>query len=307
VTARTIIVGIDTGGTFTDLVMVADGRLRVHKVPSTPDDPTRAVVTGLKAMLESDAGRESRHPKLDLVTYSSTVATNALLERKGARVLLITNAGFEDLVEIGRQNRSELYALAPERPEPLVPRAMRLGVAERTHYDGTIARALGAGELRRVRSAAARSRADSIAVCLLHSYANAASERRLARALAPLGLPLSVSHRILAEYREFERLSTTVVNAYVAPRMSSHLARLERSLGSARLRVMQSNGSAITHAGHRHPYGRRGRGLDRRGGRRRIAQGRTRERGRGSGAGLLWARRSADGDRREPGRGAAGP
>ncbi len=244
-TARIIIVGIDTGGTFTDLVMVAEGRLRVRKVLSTPDDPARAVVTGLKAMLEGDADDGAVRRKLDLVTYSSTVATNALLERKGARVLLVTNSGFEDLIEIGRQNRSELYALAPERPEPLVARGMRLGVAERTHYDGEIARALSAGELRRMRGAAARARADSIAVCLLHSYANAASERRLARALAPLGLPLSVSHRILPEYREFERLSTTVVNAYVAPRMSSHLARLERSLGSARLHVMQSNGSAI--------------------------------------------------------------
>ena len=181
----------------------------------------------------------------DLVTYSSTVATNALLERKGARVLLLTNAGFEDLIEIGRQNRSDLYSLAPERPEPLVARAMRLGVAERTYFDGKVALRLTAAELKRVRRAAASSHADSIAICLLHSYANPASEQRLARALTPLGLPLSVSHRILAEYREFERLSTTVVNAYVAPRMSSHLGRLERDLRAARLRVMQSNGSAI--------------------------------------------------------------
>ena len=181
----------------------------------------------------------------DLVTYSSTVATNALLERKGARVLLLTNAGFEDLIEIGRQNRSDLYSLAPERPEPLVARTMRLGVAERTYFDGKLALGLTAAELNRVCRAAASSRADSIAICLLHSYANPASERRLARALTPLGLPLSVSHRILAEYREFERLSTTVVNAYVAPRMSSHLGRLERDLRAARLRVMQSNGSAI--------------------------------------------------------------
>ncbi|MGA8057648.1 MAG: hydantoinase/oxoprolinase family protein, partial [Candidatus Binataceae bacterium] len=135
--------------------------------------------------------------------------------------------------------------LAPERPEPLVARTMRLGVAERTYFDGKLALGLTAAELNRVCRAAASSRADSIAICLLHSYANPASERRLARALTPLGLPLSVSHRILAEYREFERLSTTVVNAYVAPRMSSHLGRLERGLRAARLRVMQSNGSAI--------------------------------------------------------------
>jgi N-methylhydantoinase A/oxoprolinase/acetone carboxylase beta subunit len=243
--ANTIIIGIDTGGTFTDLVAIVGGRLRVHKVLSTPDDPARAVVAGLKAMLEGAPPGPHRNLLPDLVTYSSTVATNALLEHKGARVLLLTNAGFEDLIEIGRQNRSDLYALAPERPQPLVPRTMRLGVAERTHFDGSVALGLTSAELNRVRRAAASSRADSITVCLLHSYANGASERRLARALAPLGLPLSISHRILAEYREFERLSTTVVNAYVAPRMSSHLERLERDLGASRLHVMQSNGSAI--------------------------------------------------------------
>ena len=243
--ATTVIVGIDTGGTFTDLVAIAGSRLLVHKVLSTPDDPARAVIAGLKAMLESTRGGTRGDPLPDLLTYSSTVATNALLERKGARVLLLTNAGFEDLVEIGRQNRSELYSLAPERPEPLVARMMRLGVAERTYFDGKVALALSAAELKRVRRAAASRRADSIAICLLHSYANPASEQRLARALRPMGLPLSVSHRILAEYREFERLSTTVVNAYVAPRMSSHLGRLERDLRAARLRVMQSNGSAI--------------------------------------------------------------
>jgi N-methylhydantoinase A/oxoprolinase/acetone carboxylase beta subunit len=241
--ATTVVIGIDTGGTFTDLVAIANGQLRVHKVLSTPDDPARAVITGLKALLEGATQGRDSHP--DLVTYSSTVATNALLERKGARVLLLTNAGFEDVIEIGRQNRSELYSLAPERPQPLVARAMRLGVAERTHFDGKVALPLTAAELNRLRRAAASSRADSIAVCLLHSYANGASERRLARALTPVGLPLSISHRILAEYREFERLSTTVVNAYVAPRMSSHLGRLERDLHAARLRVMQSNGSAI--------------------------------------------------------------
>jgi N-methylhydantoinase A/oxoprolinase/acetone carboxylase beta subunit len=243
--ATTVVIGIDTGGTFTDLVAIAGGRLRVHKVLSTPDDPARAVIVGLKAMLEGAPNGPNRDLLPDLVTYSSTVATNALLEHKGARVLLVTNAGFEDLIEIGRQNRSDLYSLAPERPEPLVARTMRLGIAERTYFDGKVALSLTGAELNRVRRAAASSHADSIAICLLHSYANPASEQRLARALSPLGLPLSVSHRILAEYREFERLSTTVVNAYVAPRMSSHLGHLERDLRAARLRVMQSNGSAI--------------------------------------------------------------
>jgi N-methylhydantoinase A/oxoprolinase/acetone carboxylase beta subunit len=232
-----IVVGIDTGGTFTDLVAVVAGKLRVHKVLSTPADPARAVFEGMSAMLGGDAP--------DLVTYSSTVATNALLERKGARVAIVTNAGFEDLIEIGRQNRDDLYALAPSRPEPLVSRAMRLAVDERTLFDGSVARPLTRRELARVVRAARSSGADAFAICLLHSYANPRSERALARALAPLRRPLSISHRILAEYREYERFSTTVVNAYVAPRMSTHLGSLERSMAGSRLRIMQSNGSAI--------------------------------------------------------------
>jgi N-methylhydantoinase A len=231
-----ILVGIDTGGTFTDLVAVIGGKLRVHKVLSTPGDPARAVRDGMRALLGA------KHA--ELVTYSSTVATNALLERKGARVALVTNAGFQDVIEIGRQNRDDLYALCPSRPEPLVARALRLGVAERTLFDGTIARALTRAELARVRRVVGRSGAESLAVCLLHSYANPHGEEAIARALAPLGRPLSVSHRLVAEYREYERFSTAVVNAYIAPRMSAHLAYLQRDLAARHLRIMQSNGSA---------------------------------------------------------------
>ncbi len=232
-----ILAGIDTGGTFTDLVAIADGQLLVHKVPSTPDDPARAVMTGLAEML-GDAAPE-------LLTYSSTVATNALLEGKGARVALFTNAGFEDLIEIGRQNRTDLYALSPSRPAPLVTRAMRHGVAERTLFDGSELKPLSRAELSRIVAAARRSRADAFAVCLLHSYANPSAEDAITRALEPLGKPVSVSHRILSEYREYERLSTAVVNAYVAPTMASHLENLRRKLARTRLRVMQSNGQAV--------------------------------------------------------------
>ena len=233
---RTATVGIDTGGTFTDLIAVVDGVVRIHKLPSTPDDPARAVLNGLREMLAGLAP--------GLVTYSSTVATNALLERKGARVAIVTNAGFEDLIEIGRQNRADLYALAPSRPEPLVPRARRIGVRERTLFDGSSQVALSRGEISRVVRAAKQSGAQSIAICLLHSYANPRAEDALARALGKLELPLSVSHRLLAEYREYERFSTAVVNAYVAPKMASHLENLERNLAHSRLRIMQSNGSA---------------------------------------------------------------
>jgi len=238
-TGSRILVGIDTGGTFTDLVAIVGSEIRVHKVLSTPSDPADAVTRGLREMLGS-AGATP-----ESVTYSSTVATNALLEKKGARVALFTNAGFEDLIEIGRQNRDDLYALAPSRPEPLVARAMRFGVAERTLFDGSISKPLTSGELARIRRLAARCDADAFAICLLHSYANPKGEESIARAIAPLGRPLSVSHRILAEYREYERFSTAVVNAYVAPRMSLHLKNLQTRLESARLRVMQSNGSAI--------------------------------------------------------------
>lgn len=231
-----IAVGIDTGGTFTDLIAIVDGALRVHKVPSTPDDPARAVLKGLREMLPDTWP--------SLVTYSSTVATNALLERKGARVTILTNAGFEDLIEIGRQNRDDLYALAPSRPEPLVPRMRRIGVHERTLYDGRSLTKLSRREIARVANLARRSGADSFAVCLLHSYANPRAEEGLARALAALRRPLSVSHRLLSEYREYERFSTAVVNAYVAPKMASHLENLRRNLRGARLRIMQSNGSA---------------------------------------------------------------
>jgi N-methylhydantoinase A len=230
-------VGVDTGGTFTDLVVMAGGEIRVHKLLSTPQDPAQAVLAGIRALLKESTP--------DSVTYSSTVATNALLEKKGARVGLFVDAGFEDLIEIGRQNRSQLYALAPSRPEPLVARDMRFGVGGRTYFDGTLASPLDEEALAQICETAQRSGAEAIAVCLLHSYANPESEEAIARAVEPLGLPLSISHRILPEYREYERLSTTVINAYVAPRMVAHLGHLERQFEGVHLRVMQSNGSAI--------------------------------------------------------------
>ncbi|MGH7813543.1 MAG: hydantoinase/oxoprolinase family protein [Candidatus Binataceae bacterium] len=236
-TVRAAIAGVDTGGTFTDLAAIVDGEIRVHKVLSTPVDPALAVMRGIAELL--------RGVPLSAVTYGSTVATNALLEKKGACVALFTNAGFEDLIEIGRQNRADLYALVPSRPVPLVSRAMRFGVKERTLYDGTIATRLGRADLAQIRRIAARSGAESFAICLLHSYANPAGEEAIARALAPLKRPVSVSHRLVAEYREYERFSTAAVNAYVAPRMAAHLGNLERRLRGARLRVMQSGGGAI--------------------------------------------------------------
>src|SRR5260370_2113836 len=150
--SHALVVGIDTGGTFTDLVALIDGDIRVHKVLSTPDDPAEAVIAGLRALLEDMAPTA--------VTYSSTVATNALLEKKGARVALFTDSGFEALMEIGRQNRSELYALAPSRPQTLIPRAMRFGVGGPTHVHGQVAVPRQPDELARIRQLAQRNRAE---------------------------------------------------------------------------------------------------------------------------------------------------
>jgi len=176
--------------------------------------------------------------------YGSTVATNALLERRGARVVLLTTAGFEDVLEIGRQTRPVLYALEPVRPLPLVPRARRIGVRERVLADGRVETPLGARAVAAALRGVTRARPDAIAVCLLHSYAVPAHERRLGRALAPRGLHVTLSHRLLREYREYERVSTTVVNAYVGPVMTRHLGTLVAGV-RGRVAVMQSSGGLV--------------------------------------------------------------
>jgi N-methylhydantoinase A len=228
------LIAVDTGGTFTDVVALVDGRLTVLKVPSTPEDPARAVLAGIRQVWPGEPF---------ILVHGSTVATNTLLERTGARVALVTNRGFEDIIEIGRQNRPQLYALVGHRPPPLVERDDRYGVAGRIGPDGTEEAPLDPDEL-----AALPARvhgADAIAICLLHSYAEPDHEERLADALAPLDLPLSVSSRLLPEYREYERTATTVVNAYIAPRMSRYLGRLEVEAGAEHIRIMGSGGGAI--------------------------------------------------------------
>jgi N-methylhydantoinase A len=237
-TEAAVLVGVDTGGTFTDFVFLDRDGLRVHKRPSTPDDPARAVLEGLAALGAGAAGA--------CITYGSTVATNAVLERRGARVALVTTAGFEDVIEIGRQARPELYALEPRRTPPLVERRRRIGVAERLAADGTVLRPLSEAAVRRAVAAVRRSGAESVAVALLHAYANGAHERRLGRALAAAGIETTLAHALIGEYREYERVSTAVLNAYVAPVMRRHLAELARGAGGAALRVLQSNGGAIS-------------------------------------------------------------
>ena len=237
---------MDTGGTFTDCVFVRDGRLEILKVPSTPDDPARAIMNALEKVLVA------ADPSLEL-TCGTTVGTNALLERRGGRVALVSTAGFTDVLEIGRQARPKLYDFFMDRAEPLVPSERRFGLRERIGADGKVVRRPTSGDIAKVVRRVLASRAQSVAVCLLFSFSNSAHERAIAQALRSAGLAVSVSHEILPEFREFERTSTTVANAYLVPVMSSYLAELTgkaaRFTGGGKcptVRIMQSSGGIVS-------------------------------------------------------------
>lgn len=244
------IFGIDTGGTFTDLVRVdSQGGVRVVKVPSTPDDPGRAVENALAA-----AGGVT---SADTIVHGTTVALNALLAGRTARTALVTNAGFRDALEIGRQTRPDIYALEPRRTAPLVPRALRFEVNQRSFPDRDRQLAGEAdalvetlrptrAELAQLCERLARARVASVAVCLLHSYADPSIERRVAEALAPLGVPLTCSSDLVREHREYERFTTAVVNAALVPIVRAYLGPLERRVAPARLVVLASHGGHLT-------------------------------------------------------------
>ena len=231
-------IAIDTGGTFTDCVYVFEGRLNVTKILSTPVQPAEAVLTAV-AQIAQGTQVEVRH--------GTTVGTNALLERKGARVAFVTTAGFEDTIAIGRQARPKLYDLLVKKEAPLVPDRLRFGVHERTAPDGSILHRVNPAELTRLKEAIKAERPESIAVSLLFSFANPANECAVFFALRDLGIPISASHEILPEFREYERGSTVVINAYLAPTMQRYLEHLDGGLRStrSRLQVMQSSGGIV--------------------------------------------------------------
>src|SRR5882762_1877742 len=229
-------IGVDTGGTFTDFVVIRGGKIEIFKELSTPQHPEEAIMKGL-ARFEQGAAKE--------VIHGSTVATNALLERKGARTALLTTEGFEDVLVIGRQTRRELYNIFVTRPEPLVADGLRLGVRERVLYDGSVELPLDRDHLRGLIDRIRGQNVESVAVALLYSFANSAHEEQILRELLPLGIPVSLSSRVMPEYREYERTSTTVINAYLGPLMGRYLHQLQARLRNCPLRVMQSNGGAI--------------------------------------------------------------
>src|SRR5438876_7196510 len=234
-------VGVDVGGTFTDLVALAqDGTIDVRKVVTTPDDPTVGLFKALDA---------SPLP-IDVLIHGTTIATNALLERRGARIALVTTKGFEDLLWLRRQDRAALYDLARDHPPPLVARSDVVGVAERAGPMAVI-EPLTDDEVARVVGAVKGLAPEAVAIALLFAFRHPQHEQRLAGALrgALPDLPIATSHEVLPVFREFERASTTTVEAYLRPSVSAYLVRLERDMrdrGVGTVRVMTSSGGTLS-------------------------------------------------------------
>jgi N-methylhydantoinase A len=240
---------VDIGGTFTDLVLEAPGRSFSHKLLTTPDAPERAVIEGTRLLLAS-AGVEPS--AIRLVLHGTTLATNALIERKGAKTALVTTQGFRDSIEIAYEHRFAQYDLTMERPVPLVPRALRYTVPERVAADGGVLLELDEAALRAVCDQAKADGITAIAICFLHSFTNDAHERRAAEIVAEMlpSVSLSLSCEVCPEVREYDRASTTIANAYVRPLMDGYLAGIDeglRALGvSAPVLMMMSSGGLCT-------------------------------------------------------------
>jgi N-methylhydantoinase A/oxoprolinase/acetone carboxylase beta subunit len=237
--------GVDIGGTFTDFILDLDGTLHSHKVLTTGDQPERAVLAGIQALLQRLGLRGGQ---IDMVVHGTTLATNAVIERKGARTAFLTTEGFRDVLEMGHESRCDHYDLMVDKPAPLIPRSLRLTVTERMSARGTVLRELDRTQLEEIAATLAHRQIESLAIGFLHSYANPAHEqaaRDFLRQRLP-GLRISISSEVSPEIREYERFSTTAVNAFVQPLMASYLDRLVQGLRAAGigapLLLMLSNG-----------------------------------------------------------------
>ncbi|PMP93817.1 MAG: hypothetical protein C0168_10870 [Candidatus Aminicenantes bacterium] len=231
-------IGVDSGGTFTDVVAALNGRLEVRKVPSTPDDPSIAIFQGLKDFISG--GQKT------FIIHGTTVGTNALLEKKGGRIALLTTRGFEDIIFIGRQTRKNLYSLAGETRDQIVEPELCFGLEERILSSGKVEKPLNIKSLKKIITILKQKNVQAVAICLLHSYANPRSEIEVAEELRKAGLVVSVSSELLPEYREYERTSTTVINAYLMPVMDHYLQSLKERLSLSQLKIMQSNEGYIS-------------------------------------------------------------
>jgi N-methylhydantoinase A len=245
----TLSVGIDVGGTFTDFIAIDDGVVSVFKHLTTPSDPSVGVLDGVVRFAERE---QISFPEILRIIHGTTLVANSLIERRGARTALVTTTGFRDVLEIGREARYDLYDLDLERPEPLIPRPLRLEVRERMLADGTEAEPLDPDAAAEVARTLVALKVESVAVCLLHAYANPAHERELGRIIAAgvPGIDITLSSDIAPEWREFERTSTAAANAFVRPLARRYLAHLENGfedLGAGgRLYVMMSQGGVTS-------------------------------------------------------------
>ncbi|MDX1995425.1 MAG: hydantoinase/oxoprolinase family protein [bacterium] len=241
-----MLIGVDIGGTFTDFVLSTDGQLTIHKLPTTPDNPALALLAGLDALTQNSTVRPA------WVAHGSTVATNSILERKGAKIALITTQGFRDILFIGRQNRPQLYALQPALPPPLIPRERCYEIPERLDHRGEILLPLDHAALDAVLDQIAAQKVDAVAVCFLYSYINAAHENAVRQRIVERGIldrwQVALSNEVLPEFREYERASTVALEAYVRPVMVGYIGYLQDELEKRRdgveggLRVMKSDG-----------------------------------------------------------------
>jgi N-methylhydantoinase A/oxoprolinase/acetone carboxylase beta subunit len=231
-------IGVDTGGTFTDFVIYSDGNIEIKKIPSTPNNPSLAILRGIQDLLQH----------FPLVIHGTTVATNSLLERKGGRIALVTTRGFEDILFIGRQTRRELYRLKGERRAHLLPRRFCFGIEERISASGKVEKKLSSIALQEILSKIQKLKAEAVAVSLINSYANPFNEKIISRELEKNKFLFSASSDILPEHREYERTATTAVNAYLMPVISLYLENLEKKMQGAELRIMQSNEGYISPA-----------------------------------------------------------
>lgn len=247
-------IGVDTGGTFTDVCLYDESTNTIHvgKVSSTPADPGQAVRDGVRALVGEHDGTGGGLGSIDYFAHGTTVATNALLQGRGARTGLITTRGFRDLLELGRQRRPKLYDLAARKPAPLASRDLRIEVDERVRYDGTVERPLDVEEVRAAACTLREAGVEAVSVCFLYSYLRPDHEAQV-RAILTEELPgvyLSISHEILPEFREYERLSTVIINSFIGPVMEGYLARLREGLHADGLavdpKVTQSNGGIMS-------------------------------------------------------------
>ncbi|WP_081655571.1 hydantoinase/oxoprolinase family protein [Halopiger goleimassiliensis] len=239
-------IGVDVGGTFTDVSLYVDDTLVTAKVPTTEQDQSVGVLEGIRKACERAGVAPER---VETFVHAMTVSVNALLEREGAKTALVTTAGFRDVLEIARQDRPALYDLEAEKPAPLVPRRRRFELAERATSEG-VEDPVDPDDVRDLAAEIRDCDAESVAVCLLHAYAHPENERRVAEILREeLDVPVSASHEVLPEFREYERTATTVVDAYVTPVIEGYLGRLtDRATkeGLPEPRVMQANGGLAT-------------------------------------------------------------